>query len=47
MKPLDTDLLLSTGALMGPYRRTHAVTVTWRMRITRALRRFLLNHRSP
>lgn len=47
MKPLDTDLLLSTGTLMGPYRRTHAATVTLRTRFMRAVRRFLFNHRSP
>jgi hypothetical protein len=26
VKPLDVDLLLSTGAMLGPYKRTRAAT---------------------
>lgn len=44
---IDTDRLLASGALQGPYRRTRPITVTWRMRVLRALRSLLLNRRSP
>lgn len=37
--PLNTDLLLSTGAIEGPYRRCRPVT-TLRVRAVRALREF-------
>jgi hypothetical protein len=36
--PPDPDLLLSTGAITGPYRKTRPVTLTWRVRITRWVR---------
>jgi hypothetical protein len=35
---VDTSLLIATGAIAGPYRRTRPVTLTWRMRVLRALR---------
>ncbi len=44
---IDTEQLLATGALEGPYRRTRPITVTWRMRFLRAVRSILLNHRRP
>lgn len=46
MKPLDTDQLLATGALSGPYRRTHSFTLSLWARLSRAVRRFFLDHRS-
>lgn len=36
--PPDPELLLSTGALTGPYRKTRPITLTWRVRITRWVR---------
>ena len=47
MKPLDTDLLLATGAMQGPYRRPHALTVTAAMRFGRWVRAFILNRKVP
>lgn len=47
VKPLDTDLLFATGAIEGPFRRPHALTVTTVMRFKRWLYALLLNRRSP
>jgi hypothetical protein len=47
VKPLDCDQLLATGALMGPYRRTHPITLSLLARFRRWLRAFNLNRRSP
>ena len=44
---IDTDRLLASGALQGPYRRTRPLTVTRRMRVSRALRSPFLILRSP
>lgn len=38
---LDTDQLLRSGAMEGPYRRARPITLTWRMRIQRAVRRLI------
>ena len=44
---IDTEQMLATGALQGPYRRTRPFTVTRAMRFVRALRSLLLNWRTP
>lgn len=44
---IDTHQLLASGAITGPHRRTKSVSLTWRMRIVRALRSLSLNLRSP
>jgi hypothetical protein len=43
---VDTDLLLQKGSLAGPYRRTHPITLTLRMRFVRWVRS-LIAARSP
>ena len=47
MKPLNTDLLLASGAVEGPFRRTHAITLSALARFRRWVRAFNLNRRSP
>jgi len=44
---IDTDLMLATGAITGPHRRTRPVSVTLRMRLVRALRAIVLSIRGP
>jgi hypothetical protein len=44
---IDTELLLASDAIQGPYRRPRPFTVTWRMRVSRALRSLALTLRSP
>jgi hypothetical protein len=44
---LNVDLLLSSGAVEGPFRRPHPVTVSrWRL-ILRALRAARVHRRGP
>lgn len=38
MTPLDPDLLLASGAVEGPFRRTHPTRLSLWSRILRALR---------
>lgn len=44
---IDTQQLLASGAITGPHRPTKPLSLTWRMRIVRALRSLSLNLRSP
>ena len=44
---IDTDKMLSGGSIEGPYRTPRPITLTLRMRITRAVRNLFLNRRSP
>ena len=37
------DLLLASGAVEGPYRPTHPVTLTWRTRLARWWRRHVID----
>lgn len=41
------ELLLSTGALEGPFRRVRPLTVSPLMRVRRALRNFFFNRQGP
>jgi hypothetical protein len=40
-RALDVEALLASGAMEGPFFRPHPITLTWRVRIVRALRRLL------
>ena len=44
---IDTDKMLSSGSLEGPYRTPRPITLTLRMRVARALRNLFLDRRSP
>ena len=44
---IDTDLMLSTGAIAGPYRRSHPFVLTLRVRAERLLRRLLTRKSAP
>lgn len=44
-EPIETDQMLLSGAIGGPYRRPKPMTLTWRMRVSRALRAFILKLR--
>ena len=43
---VDTDLLLASGALVGPHKRTRPLTVSRLQRLCRAVRALLLNWRT-
>lgn len=43
----DVEQLLSKGSLAGPYRVTRPLTVSLGMRFVRAVRKLILNFRSP
>lgn len=38
--PDAVPLMLSTGAMTGPHRKTRPYTLTWRMRVVRWVRQF-------
>ncbi len=38
---IDTAQMLAQGTITGPHRRTKPVTLTWRQRLFRAVRRAL------
>jgi hypothetical protein len=41
MTRIDTDLLLASGAMQGPYRKTRPLTLSWHQRIRRVLAKAL------
>jgi len=37
MQRIDTNQMLASGAIEGPYRPTRPVTITWRKKLMRAV----------